>query len=73
MSEMSASPRAGLTNIIPFRNTPIAWLHKLIWIYIPNVVLRIDQTLTAGRVTGSLAWLYRRLMYDRHPTIVVRC
>jgi palmitoyltransferase len=50
----------------------MAWLHKLIWVYIPNAVLRIDQTLTSGRVTGSLAWLYRRLMYDRHPTIVVR-
>ncbi|EGR46745.1 uncharacterized protein TRIREDRAFT_50160 [Trichoderma reesei QM6a] len=53
------------------KNTPMAWLHKLIWVYIPNAVLRIDQTLTSGRVTGSLAWLYRRLMYDRHPTIVI--
>ncbi|KAF3072243.1 hypothetical protein CFAM422_005642 [Trichoderma lentiforme] len=53
------------------RKTPIAWLYKLIWIHFPDLVSSIDQTLTGGRVTGSMSWIYNRLMYDRHPTIVI--
>ncbi|KAL6902722.1 DHHC palmitoyltransferase domain-containing protein [Trichoderma evansii] len=53
------------------RKTPIAWLYRLIWVHFPNLVTSIDQKLTSGRVTGSLVWLFNRLMYDRHPTIVI--
>ncbi|KAH6610619.1 hypothetical protein Trco_000639 [Trichoderma cornu-damae] len=53
------------------RKTPVAWLYRLIWIHFPGLVLSIDQALTSGRVTRSLAWIYNRLMHDRHPTIVI--
>lgn len=56
----------------PPRRTPIAWLHRLIWIYIPNGVLALDQRLTSGKLTSSIARFGNYIMYDRHPTVLVR-
>jgi palmitoyltransferase len=53
------------------RHTPIAWLHRLIWVYIPNGFLAVDQGLTGGRVSSYTARFARYLMYDKHPTILV--
>ncbi|KAK3342780.1 DHHC palmitoyltransferase-domain-containing protein [Neurospora tetraspora] len=53
------------------RNTPISFLHRLIWIHLPNAVLAVDRTLTNGRLTTSLARLARHLWYDQHPTILI--
>ncbi|EAA26840.1 zf-DHHC-domain-containing protein [Neurospora crassa] len=53
------------------RNTPISFLHRLIWIHLPNGILTVDRTLTNGRLTTSLTRLGRHLWYDQHPTILI--
>ncbi|KPM42538.1 Palmitoyltransferase SWF1 [Neonectria ditissima] len=52
------------------RRTPIAKLHKLIWVQVPNAVLAVDQALTGGRVSIHMARFGRYMIYDRHWTIV---
>jgi hypothetical protein len=54
------------------RRTPIAWLHRLIWVHIPNGVLGFDQVVSKGRVTASCTRFFNYMMYDKHPTILVR-
>lgn len=54
------------------RNTPIAWLHRAIWVHLPNSVLALDRRLTGGRCTESLVRFGRFMMHDRHPTVMVR-
>ncbi|OIW25272.1 zf-DHHC-domain-containing protein [Coniochaeta ligniaria NRRL 30616] len=54
-----------------FRNTPIAWLHRAIWIYLPNTLSAIDQRLTSGRVTSYTSRTWNYMMYDKHPTILI--
>ncbi|KAI0887785.1 zf-DHHC-domain-containing protein [Annulohypoxylon maeteangense] len=53
------------------RHTPIAWLHRAIWVYVPNAVLAVDQRLTSGRLSTSLGRFGRYIMYDRHPTVLI--
>ncbi|KAK0707458.1 DHHC palmitoyltransferase-domain-containing protein [Lasiosphaeris hirsuta] len=53
------------------RRTPIAWLHRLIWVYLPNGVLGLDQRLTSGKVTTSCTRFGKFIMYDRHPTVLI--
>ncbi|KAK3899861.1 Palmitoyltransferase SWF1 [Staphylotrichum tortipilum] len=53
------------------RRTPIAWLHKLIWVHLPNAVTRLDTRLTGGRVTSSCTRFGTYIMYDRHPTVLI--
>jgi hypothetical protein len=53
------------------RNTPIAGLHKLIWIHIPNATMAVDQRLTSGRISRSVKRSFNFMMYDRHPTVVI--
>ncbi|KAI1380106.1 zf-DHHC-domain-containing protein [Hypoxylon crocopeplum] len=53
------------------RHTPIAWLHRAIWVYIPNAILALDQRLTSGRLTTGLGRFGNYVMYDRHPTVLI--
>ncbi|KAI1077220.1 zf-DHHC-domain-containing protein [Whalleya microplaca] len=53
------------------RHTPIAWLHRAIWVSIPGAILALDERLTGGRLTSSLGRFGGYMMYDRHPTILV--
>ncbi|KAM7204887.1 DHHC palmitoyltransferase domain containing protein [Naviculisporaceae sp. PSN 640] len=53
------------------RRTPIAWLHKLIWVYLPNGIYALDERLTSGRVTTSCSRFANYMMYDKHPTILI--
>ncbi|KAI0113434.1 zf-DHHC-domain-containing protein [Daldinia grandis] len=53
------------------RHTPIAWLHRAIWVYIPNTILSLDQRLTTGRLTTALGRFGTYVMYDRHPTVLI--
>ncbi|KAG9256900.1 DHHC palmitoyltransferase-domain-containing protein [Emericellopsis atlantica] len=53
------------------RHTPIAGLYRLIWVHTPNVLLKIDQRVTAGRLSTSCASFGNYMMYDRHPTVVI--
>ncbi|AEO63970.1 uncharacterized protein THITE_2043159 [Thermothielavioides terrestris NRRL 8126] len=53
------------------RRTPIAWLHKLLWVHLPNGILSLDQRLSGGRVTTSCVRFANFMMYDRHPTVLI--
>ncbi|KAL2128626.1 hypothetical protein VTI74DRAFT_8927 [Chaetomium olivicolor] len=53
------------------RHTPIAWLHKLLWIHLPNAIVSVDQRLSNGRVTSSCKRFGNYILYDRHPTILI--
>ncbi|KYK55080.1 DHHC zinc finger domain-containing protein [Drechmeria coniospora] len=54
-----------------FRRTPVAGLHKLIWIHIPNAALALDNKLTAGKLSKSLSRGFHYFLYERHPTVVI--
>lgn len=54
------------------RRTPIAWLHRFIWVILPNGVLSLDRRLTSGKLTEVCTRFGRYIMYDRHPTVLVR-
>ncbi|KAI6084016.1 zf-DHHC-domain-containing protein [Hypoxylon rubiginosum] len=53
------------------RHTPIAWMHRVIWVYIPSAILAIDQRLTSGRLTTGLGRFGTYVMYGRHPTVLI--
>ncbi|KAI0593597.1 DHHC palmitoyltransferase-domain-containing protein [Biscogniauxia sp. FL1348] len=53
------------------RHTPIAWLHRAIWVYIPSAILALDRRLTSGRLTTCLGEFGTYVMYGRHPTILI--
>ncbi|KAK4232648.1 putative palmitoyltransferase [Podospora fimiseda] len=53
------------------RNTPISFLHRLIWIHLPSFFTTLDNRLTSGRFSSSFTRLFNYLMNDRHPTILI--
>ncbi|PHH87426.1 hypothetical protein CDD83_8895 [Cordyceps sp. RAO-2017] len=54
-----------------FRRTPVASLHRLIWIRIPAAMFALDDRLTSGKLSRSLMRYGNYMMHDRHPTVVV--
>lgn len=54
-----------------FRHTPIAWLHRAIWIHIPNGILALDQAVTGGRIIASAGSFGHYVWYGRHPTVLI--
>ncbi|KAI1148957.1 DHHC zinc finger protein [Nemania diffusa] len=53
------------------RHTPIAWLHRAIWVYIPNGILALDRVLTGGRIVASAGSFGHYVWYGRHPTVLI--
>ncbi|KAM3440877.1 hypothetical protein NHJ13734_003087 [Beauveria thailandica] len=53
------------------RHTPIGLLHRTIWIHIPKLFTAVDERLTGGRISRSLSHGVNRVLYDRHPTVVI--
>ncbi|KAK3941459.1 zf-DHHC-domain-containing protein [Diplogelasinospora grovesii] len=53
------------------RHTPIAWLHRLIWVYFPNALYSVDLRLTSGKVTSSCSRFGNFIMHDKHPTVLI--
>ncbi|TVY56328.1 Palmitoyltransferase SWF1 [Lachnellula cervina] len=53
------------------RNTPIGWLHRVIWIRIPQGFRSLDQILTNGRLSTSVSRTAHTLWNDRHPTVMI--
>ncbi|KAF2760293.1 zf-DHHC-domain-containing protein [Pseudovirgaria hyperparasitica] len=54
-----------------FRGTPVGFLHRLIWIYIPNVLLALDSRLTGGRLTAAGQRSSHYLFNEKHPIIII--
>lgn len=53
------------------RRTPIAWLHRFLWIILPNSLLTLDRKITSGRLSSSMRRFGNYMMYDRHPTVLI--
>ncbi|ETI27974.1 hypothetical protein G647_00423 [Cladophialophora carrionii CBS 160.54] len=54
-----------------FRRTPIAFLHRLLWVYIPHALGQVDERLTGRRITRSLARTGDYLMNEKHPLVLI--
>lgn len=55
-----------------FRNTPIGFLHRVLWIHVPNAFRRVDQLVTGGRISKALADFGDYLFSKKHPIVLVR-
>ncbi|KAI1260139.1 DHHC zinc finger protein [Xylariaceae sp. FL1019] len=53
------------------RHTPIAWLHRAIWVSIPNAFISLDQSLTGGRITANASSFGNSVWYGKHPTVLI--
>ncbi|KAJ9640474.1 palmitoyltransferase swf1 [Coniosporium tulheliwenetii] len=53
------------------RNTPIGFLHRVLWIHIPKSARRLDARLTGGRLSSSGARLSHYLLYEKHPLVII--
>ena len=53
------------------RRTPIGLLHRLIWNDVPSTIVRLDERVSGGRITRSLAASYDKMMNEKHPVVVV--
>ncbi|KAI0518064.1 DHHC zinc finger protein [Xylaria bambusicola] len=53
------------------RRTPIAWMYRALWVYMPNGVLALDQALTGGRIIASAGAFGHSVWYGRHPTVLI--
>ncbi|KAJ4378023.1 palmitoyltransferase swf1 [Neocucurbitaria cava] len=54
-----------------FRNTPIGFLHRLLIVYIPSTLRKLDLRFTNGRITNGGSRLGHYLMHDKHPLVVI--
>ena len=54
-----------------FRNTPIGFLHRGLWIHIPNVFRRLDMFVTGGRTSLGLKKFGHYLFNKKHPLVLV--
>ncbi|KAF1981551.1 zf-DHHC-domain-containing protein [Aulographum hederae CBS 113979] len=52
------------------RNTPIGFLHRVLWLHIPSACRSIDGKLTGGRITRSSRDLGNHLINNKHPVIL---
>jgi palmitoyltransferase len=53
------------------RRTPIGFLHRAMWIYIPNGLVRLDSLLLGGRALYCWNRSGRYLMHENHPLVLV--
>jgi hypothetical protein len=54
-----------------FRRTPIGFAHRAIWVYIPKLFSRVDLYVTGGRVNRYTVGGWNRLLYKKHPVVLV--
>ncbi|CAD6502457.1 BgTH12-05049 [Blumeria graminis f. sp. triticale] len=54
-----------------FRNTPIGWLYRLLWIRIPTALRYLDIKLTRGRLSPWVIKQAHHLWNDRHPVVLI--
>jgi hypothetical protein len=54
-----------------YRNTPIGFLHRLLIVYIPSALRKLDVKLTNGRITNGGSRLGHHLMYEKHLAVVI--
>ncbi|KAL2002813.1 hypothetical protein VTN02DRAFT_5856 [Thermoascus thermophilus] len=53
------------------RKTPVGFLHRAIWIYIPNGLIYVDSRLLGGRALYCWNRSGRYLMHENHPLVLI--
>src|SRR6266480_2541739 len=54
-----------------FRNTPIGFLHRVLWIHTPNLLRNLDVLVTGGRTFRALKKSGHYLFNRKHPLVLV--
>ena len=54
------------------RRTPVGFIHRVIWIHIPNLASAADRRLTGGRLSRSLHQVGNYLINEANPVVLVR-
>lgn len=53
------------------RKTPISFLYKVVWKYIPNGIAYCDDRLLGGRFLRRLSWFGNYVWNENHPLVLV--
>jgi len=53
------------------RNTPIGFLHRLVWVSTPRALRYVDDRITGGAISPATARLGHHLMYEKHNIVLV--
>ena len=54
-----------------FRNTPIGFLHRVLWIHIPKAFRLLDEWVTGGRISRTLTNCETYVFYKKNPIVLV--
>ncbi|KAJ5105656.1 hypothetical protein NUU61_003003 [Penicillium alfredii] len=54
-----------------FRRTPIAFLHRALWVYIPNGIASADSRLFDGRVVHFCSRSGNYILGENHPLVLI--
>ncbi|KAJ5090013.1 hypothetical protein N7532_008697 [Penicillium argentinense] len=54
-----------------FRKTPIALLHRAVWIYFPNGVAYLDSRLLGGRLVRTWNRSGSYILHENHPLVLI--
>ena len=58
--------------IIGLRNTPVGFLHRLMFRDVPKLLAFLDVRVTGGRSAVTIVRLHDYLLNDNHPLVLVR-
>lgn len=53
------------------RNTPVGFLHRVLWIHTPRLCSGLDRVLTGGRLSASASRIGNYLFYEKHYVVTV--
>ncbi|KAJ5669631.1 hypothetical protein N7462_010701 [Penicillium macrosclerotiorum] len=53
------------------RKTPVGFLYRLLWVYIPNGIDYIDSSLFGGRVVAAWSRSGSYMLYENHPLVLI--
>jgi hypothetical protein len=53
------------------RRTPIGFLHRCLWIYIPRGFKALDKQISGGRISGGAYSCADKVFNDKHPLVTV--
>ncbi|KAJ5595104.1 uncharacterized protein N7459_001312 [Penicillium hispanicum] len=54
-----------------FRKTPIALLHRVLWVYLPNGVAFVDSRLLGGRLVQAWSRSGSYILHENHPLVLI--
>ncbi|KAJ5328009.1 Zinc finger DHHC-type palmitoyltransferase [Penicillium brevicompactum] len=54
-----------------FRKTPVAFLHRVLWVYLPNSIAVVDNRLCGGRVMRCWNRSGSYILKENHPLVLI--